>query len=333
MLIYLTTNNIKGKVYVGKYCGKSKSYLGSGVYVTRAIKKYGKKNFSRITLENGITDHDYLCEREIYWIEFYDSTNPEIGYNICKGGRGRLGTIPWNKGVSPSEETRKKIAESQKGENNNFYGKNHSEKTIEIMSETHKGKNHPMYGKHHSEETCKKISEALSGKNNPNYGMCGKDSPNYGKHHTEETCKKISEANSGENHPMYGKHHSEETRKKMRENHADQSGENGPMYGKHHTEEACKKISDASKGRVCSEEICKKMSDGKKGEKNGMWGKIGKDNPNTIRKETVLDILELLNKGLSVIKIVEKVGVSRSTIYKIKNGDYDDIYNLSKKTK
>jgi len=218
MIIYLTTNNLNGKIYIGKHCGKQDSYLGSGVYVRRSIKKYGKKNFSRITLEDGITDHNYLCEREIYWIKFYDSTNPLIGYNLTDGGEG-------------------------------------------------------MPGFHHTEETRKNMSEVKKGEKNPNYG----------KHQLEETCKKMSE------------------------NHVDFSGENNPMYEKKHSPETIEKMS---------------------GENHPMYGKKGKDNPKIIKKEIVLGILKLLNKGLSVIEISKKIDVSKSTIYKIKNGWYNDIYGL-----
>ena len=56
-------------------------------------------------------------------------------------------------GKHHSEETRKKMSESKKGENHPFFGKHHSEETIKKMSEATKGK-------HHSEETRKKMSEA-----------------------------------------------------------------------------------------------------------------------------------------------------------------------------
>jgi hypothetical protein len=45
MIIYKTTNIINGKYYVGKDINNSESYLGSGVLLKRAIKKYGKENF------------------------------------------------------------------------------------------------------------------------------------------------------------------------------------------------------------------------------------------------------------------------------------------------
>jgi len=228
MIIYLTTNNINDKIYIGKHCGNRDSYLGSGTRIVPAIKKYGRENFFRITLESGITDHDYLCEREIYWIKFYDATNPEVGYNLTEGGGGMLG-------FHLSEETKEKISIAH-------------------------------IGTHHSDETCKKISEN-------SVGMLGK-------HHSEETCKQMSENHadiSGENNPMFGKHHSEKTRKQMSENHADVNGIN---------------------------------------------------NPNILGKDAVLKVLNLLNSGMSVKEILKEVDVSQATIYRTKNGFYNNIYYL-----
>jgi hypothetical protein len=44
-----------------------------------------------------------------------------------------------------------------------MYGKHHSEETKKKMSASLKGEKHPFYGKHHSEETKKKMSEAKKG--------------------------------------------------------------------------------------------------------------------------------------------------------------------------
>lgn len=46
-------------------------------------------------------------------------------------------------------------------------GKHHTEETKKKLSETNKGEKNPMYGKHRSEETKKKISEAHKGKKKP----------------------------------------------------------------------------------------------------------------------------------------------------------------------
>ena len=46
--IYITTNNLDGKKYIGQKSYSMpnwKRYLGSGIYLKRAIKKYGRENF------------------------------------------------------------------------------------------------------------------------------------------------------------------------------------------------------------------------------------------------------------------------------------------------
>ena len=47
-----------------------------------------------------------------------------------------------NLGKHLSEETRQKLSEAQKGENNPLFGKHHSAETRQKMSEAQKGKNH-----------------------------------------------------------------------------------------------------------------------------------------------------------------------------------------------
>ena len=59
-------------------------------------------------------------------------------------------------GMNHSEESKKKMSEALKGENNPLYGKHHSEETKRKMSEAKKGK-------HHSEETRIKMSAAHKG--------------------------------------------------------------------------------------------------------------------------------------------------------------------------
>ena len=66
MFIYKTTNLINGKIYIGKYKGNRKNYLGSGVILKKAIKKYGIENFTREIIEDNIEDSQVLSEREKY---------------------------------------------------------------------------------------------------------------------------------------------------------------------------------------------------------------------------------------------------------------------------
>ena len=87
MFIYKTTNNINGKQYIGMCTRDDPNYLGSGVLLQNAIKKYGKDNFTREILEEH-DDFDTLCEREVYWINKYDAVNNDNFYNLSYGGYG-----------------------------------------------------------------------------------------------------------------------------------------------------------------------------------------------------------------------------------------------------
>lgn len=53
-----------------------------------AIAKYGK--FEEIEILEYV-EPEFLEEREIYWIKFYNANNKEIGYNLTSGGQHLLG--------------------------------------------------------------------------------------------------------------------------------------------------------------------------------------------------------------------------------------------------
>lgn len=124
MYIYKTTNILTDKFYVGKRVYRKKDddwYLGSGIYLKRAIEKYGRENFKKEILEwcNSIEE---LNQKEIFWIKQLNSTNIEIGYNIALGGQGgNLGEESCKKisnklkGIKRSEEFKKKVSKALKG--------------------------------------------------------------------------------------------------------------------------------------------------------------------------------------------------------------------------
>ena len=90
--IYLTTNLVNGKKYIGQRkiqkCGVDRDeYLGSGILLTRAIKKYGKENFKREILDFA-NNSDELNSKEVYYISLYDAVDRDDFYNIDCGGRG-----------------------------------------------------------------------------------------------------------------------------------------------------------------------------------------------------------------------------------------------------
>jgi len=89
-----------------------------------------------------------------------------------------------HKGKTVAAETRDKLSESHKGENNPMYGRTFTTEHRLKMSESKKGDNNPMHGKHHSEESRKKISEGKKGQ--PGYWQ--------GKTLSNEARQKMSEA-------------------------------------------------------------------------------------------------------------------------------------------
>lgn len=113
-VIYKTTNLINGKIYIGKSLKNESSYLGSGLKLTAALKKYGRNNFQKEIIEE--CDYESLNQKEIYWISFYNSTDDKIGYNVSIGGDG--GSHYWS---SLTEDQKKehnnKISLSKKGKN------------------------------------------------------------------------------------------------------------------------------------------------------------------------------------------------------------------------
>ena len=77
MIVYITTNLVNGKKYIGKDENNVKSYMGSGIGIVNAIKKYGKKNFVKEILAECETS-DQLNELEIYYINYYNAQESEL---------------------------------------------------------------------------------------------------------------------------------------------------------------------------------------------------------------------------------------------------------------
>lgn len=93
--IYIIKNKINNKVYIGqtmqsveeRYKQHLKSCRCKQHYkIYRAMNKYGVDNFYYEILERDVKEED-IDEREIYWIEYYDSF--KNGYNSTTGGDGR----------------------------------------------------------------------------------------------------------------------------------------------------------------------------------------------------------------------------------------------------
>jgi group I intron endonuclease len=238
--IYLTTNLINGKKYVGDHSTDNldDKYLGSGIILKKAIKKHGKENFERKILELFETKEEAFNAQEKY-INEYNTLIP-YGYNIDKSG----GTRPsdkyinikisiGNKGKIVSADTRKKLSIKFLGKNNPMYNHVYSKETLDKMSENNKGKNNPMFGKKISEEHKEKISYV-----------------NSSRIKTPAERKKISKGNTGKtrdknlrnqiSNKLKGRKLSEETIKKM---------------SRPKTQEHKEKIGKSNRGLKRSEEI------------------------------------------------------------------------------
>ena len=87
MQIYKITNILNNKIYIGKDTTSDPNYFGSGLIITRSITKYGIENFTKEVIDE-TDDYEELSKKEIYWIDKYNSTNRNVGYNISKGGDG-----------------------------------------------------------------------------------------------------------------------------------------------------------------------------------------------------------------------------------------------------
>ncbi len=112
--IYGIKNIISNKIYIGK--GKSiSSRFASHKYALRNNKhvnphlqnswnKHTEENFNFFIIERCAIEN--LCEKEEYWINFFNSINDEFGFNLMKPGR---------ENYSHSKETIEKMSRVKKG--------------------------------------------------------------------------------------------------------------------------------------------------------------------------------------------------------------------------
>lgn len=191
-LIYKTTNLVNGMIYVGQTKYNDPNYLGSGTYIKRAIKKYGRENFSREVLKNNIPNQKQLDAWELVFIKKLRATDPTIGYNILPGSATGFGY------GSPSElpRVRAKIKKARAHTSpeacekiRQFHiGRKASEETRRKMSEKRRMRESPSKGKKWTKEQREKLSEIRKKQR-----------------HTDNTKKLLSKLNKGSNNPNYGK--------------------------------------------------------------------------------------------------------------------------------
>jgi len=187
MVIYKITNPI-GEIYIGKSTNVEKrwetyNYPGDILQTKfyKSLRKYGFENHHKEVIEENI-DESLGGDREIYYIDVYDSYHNGLNMNPGGGGVGKH-----------KPETKKLISEARKG------WKPSVERGIKIGN---KNRGRPC-----SEEKKQKISQALKGKPKP---FKGRVSPNLGNKYSDEVREEISKRRN-----EWG--YSEETIQKMRD--------------------------------------------------------------------------------------------------------------------
>lgn len=213
--IYSIRNSIDQKQYIGSSVNlrnRWRAHLSDlrrgqhgNQYLQRAFDKHGEDAFAFSVLEH-LEDSSQLLSREQHYL---DTLSPE--YNILP----RAGSP---RGHRVSNETRRKMSETQKGERHHMYGRQWSIEARRNMSAAHMG--HPV-----SDEQRRKQSVAMRGERNPNYGKCPSEETRRkigdaarGRWPSEETRRKMSLAQKArKRHGMSDKHHSAEAKQKMRE--------------------------------------------------------------------------------------------------------------------
>ena len=159
--LYIITNKINGKVYIGqtyktteKRAGNNGLSYKSSPLFYNAIQKYGWYNFYTVELCSAINKANSDC-LERYYIKTYDSTNPEKGYNIAPGGssfflgrkhseetKKKMSRPAWNKGKPMSDEQKKKLSIATKGKKRKPFSDEHRQalslaNTGKVFTEEH----------------------------------------------------------------------------------------------------------------------------------------------------------------------------------------------------
>ena len=96
MIIYKSTNKITEKIYIGQTTHTldkriknhiKESKIESNRPFMTSIKNYGIGNFVFEIIDSADNLNE-LNDKEIYWIDFYNSVSPN-GYNVTGGGQGK----------------------------------------------------------------------------------------------------------------------------------------------------------------------------------------------------------------------------------------------------
>lgn len=178
--VYCIINKINAKMYIGSAINTDKRWREHLYFLERtqhpnrklqnSWNKYGDNNFLFFVVEK-VSDKNNLIPREQYWIDNLMAF--KNGFNECPNAGSSLGRVF-------SEKTKEKMSISRKSWHtlnpcsdetrvrHSIAHKNISDETRKRMSESqkglHAGNKNPMFGRKHTPETQAKITAKLIGK-------------------------------------------------------------------------------------------------------------------------------------------------------------------------
>lgn len=103
------------------------------MYLHRAMQKHGIENFTYIVVGAVEGTQEQADKIENLLIEAFSTRNPDIGYNLKPGGNATSG---WHRAPF-TDDHRRKLSESHKGQIVWMTGKKHSEETKAKMRKPH----------------------------------------------------------------------------------------------------------------------------------------------------------------------------------------------------
>ncbi len=241
--IYLITNLLNGKRYVGQTVGalntrwtqhKHKARSGSNYAIHNAMRKHGVLNF-RMEALCECSSMDELNEDEEHYILLLDCLiDNGHGYNLTCGGSSSR----------KSELTKHKIS-------------------ISHLAKPSMG----MLGKHHSDESRMKSSKSQSGKIKGPYGPM-----------SAEHKDRIGDANRGRKASAEVRAAMSTRRKGIKPSAATLAKRSASLKGKKRTPEQRQRLSEALKGHKKPEGYAERMSLAKKGKSLPPWSEEARAN-------------------------------------------------------
>lgn len=134
--IYCIRNLVNNKVYIGKsrnIYNRIATHINElrrrskneNRHLIHAWFKYGEDNFDYYVLEYLNIDEDLLRNRELYWMQKYNSTDRKYGYNLRMDSSTKM---------IVHQETKDKLSKTITGENNPNYNHKWSEEKKKYMS-------------------------------------------------------------------------------------------------------------------------------------------------------------------------------------------------------